>query len=175
MISHNPAMAPMANQIRQAFSNPQFREMLSNPDSLRAMLQSGAALRGGMTPEALANMPNLFTAPPAAGQGQNVRTEGQGDNPLSTPPHEVNPFGMVDPNMLQQLLGGYGGLPTALGGAGNANPANTRPPEERFEQQLTQLREMGFVNTTQNVRALVATGGNVQMAIEYILGGGGLL
>jgi hypothetical protein len=28
MISRNPSMAPMANQIRQAMSNPQFRAML---------------------------------------------------------------------------------------------------------------------------------------------------
>ncbi len=33
---------------------------------------------------------------------------------------------------------------------------------------------MGFVNAQQNVRALLATGGNVHSAIEYILGGGGL-
>lgn len=33
---------------------------------------------------------------------------------------------------------------------------------------------MGFTNARQNIRALLATGGNVNHAIEYILGGGGL-
>ena len=33
---------------------------------------------------------------------------------------------------------------------------------------------MGFTNATQNIRALLATGGNVHSAIEYILNGGGL-
>lgn len=33
---------------------------------------------------------------------------------------------------------------------------------------------MGFTNASQNVRALLATAGNVHAAIEYILGGGGL-
>lgn len=33
---------------------------------------------------------------------------------------------------------------------------------------------MGFSNARQNVRALLATGGNVEHAVEYILGGGGL-
>ena len=37
-----------------------------------------------------------------------------------------------------------------------------------------QLQDMGFTNASQNVRALLATGGNVHSAIEYILGGGGL-
>ncbi|TFY50542.1 hypothetical protein EVJ58_g11005, partial [Rhodofomes roseus] len=39
--------------------------------------------------------------------------------------------------------------------------------------QLQQLQDMGFTNAQQNVRALLATGGNVHAAIEYILGGGG--
>jgi ubiquilin len=30
---------------------------------------------------------------------------------------------------------------------------------------------MGFTNASQNVRALLATGGNVEAAIEYILSG----
>ena len=33
---------------------------------------------------------------------------------------------------------------------------------------------MGFTNAQQNIRALLATGGNVHAAIEYILSGGGL-
>jgi ubiquilin len=37
-----------------------------------------------------------------------------------------------------------------------------------------QLQDMGFTNASQNVRALLATGGNVHSAIEYILSGGGL-
>jgi ubiquilin len=53
-------------------------------------------------------------------------------------------------------------------------PSDTRPPEERFQVQLQQLQDMGFYNASQNVRALLATGGNVHTAIEYILGGGGV-
>ena len=39
---------------------------------------------------------------------------------------------------------------------------------------VQQLQDMGFTNAAQNVRALLATGGNVHAAIEYILGGGGI-
>jgi len=179
LISRNPSMAPMANQIRQAMADPQFRAALANPDSLRSMMRTASMMQSaGFGADAMGPMGLLFGGlPPPPGQGQNAnQAGGQGSNP-APPTHGGNPFGMVDPDMLQQMMGGYGGLPAALGGAGNpsaANPTNSRPPEERYEQQLTQLREMGFVNTTQNVRALVATGGNVQMAIEYILGGGGL-
>jgi len=33
---------------------------------------------------------------------------------------------------------------------------------------------MGFVNAAQNVRALLASGGNVEAAIEYLLTNGGI-
>ncbi|MFJ6691244.1 hypothetical protein [Streptomyces sp. NPDC091294] len=46
--------------------------------------------------------------------------------------------------------------------------------EQKFEAELHELQEMGFTNHTQNVRALIETNGNVQAAVQYILGGGGL-
>jgi len=93
----------------------------------------------------------------------------------------TNPFGF-DPALMQQFMGGgaggFGGYgaPGAGGGFGGAPavPTDTRPPEERFQVQLQQLQDMGFTNAAQNVRALLATGGRVDSAIEYILGGGGL-
>ena len=45
----------------------------------------------------------------------------------------------------------------------------SEPPEVRFRDQLVQLEEMGFSEKPANVRALLATGGNVQAAIEYLL------
>ena len=104
------------------------------------------------------------------------------------------PNPLFDPAMMQQLMGTFG----APGGGGlfgaPAAPADTRPPEERFQTQLEvsvpqesnnwividvldcsqQLNAMGFFNASQNIRALQATGGNVHAAIDYILGGGGL-
>lgn len=44
------------------------------------------------------------------------------------------------------------------------------PPEELYATQLTQLREMGFIDTAENIQALVATAGNVKAAVERLLG-----
>jgi ubiquilin len=145
------------------------------------MLRAASMLQSaGIGPENFGLADTLAPLPPTS-QGDpaqaGTRTGTQGVT-TSVPPlgnSTESPFGMVDPNMLQQMFGGFGGLPTALGGPGNPpNANNTHPPEERYEEQLGQLREMGFLNTSQNVRALIATGGNVQMAIEYLLGSGGL-
>ena len=51
----------------------------------------------------------------------------------------------------------------------SSNTSTTEPPETRFRSQLEQLEEMGFSERQANVRALLATGGNVQAAIEYLL------
>jgi ubiquilin len=47
--------------------------------------------------------------------------------------------------------------------------ANNQPPEVRFQVQLQQLRDMGFYDPAANVRALTATMGNVEAAVEYLL------
>lgn len=43
------------------------------------------------------------------------------------------------------------------------------PPEERYATQLSQLQEMGFFDTQENIRALIATAGNVHAAVERLL------
>lgn len=46
----------------------------------------------------------------------------------------------------------------------------TVPPEERYATQLAQLQEMGFFDPQENIRALLATNGNVHAAVERLLG-----
>jgi ubiquilin len=90
--------------------------------------------------------------------------------------------------LLQQLGGGQGGLPGnpqgGLGGFGGGlggnpyaafmpppaqvNPA--LPPEQRYADQLQQMSDMGFTNKDLNIQMLDQTGGNVQLAIERLLG-----
>ncbi|KAK4218280.1 hypothetical protein QBC37DRAFT_9404 [Rhypophila decipiens] len=95
----------------------------------------------------------LFNAPQATGS-----------------PAAQNPFG--NPEALQQLMqlwGGPGGL-GGLGGAGSPPPpADNRPPEERYAEQLRQLNDMGFFDFDRNIAALRRSGGSVQGAIEHLL------
>ncbi|GAB2215497.1 hypothetical protein Droror1_Dr00019884 [Drosera rotundifolia] len=53
---------------------------------------------------------------------------------------------------------GVGGL--------NAPSASNVPPEELYATQLSQLQEMGFIDTQENIRALQASHGNVHAAVE---------
>ena len=49
-------------------------------------------------------------------------------------------------------------------------PVISVPPEELYATQLGQLQEMGFFDTAENIRALMATSGNVHAAVERLLG-----
>ena len=65
---------------------------------------------------------------------------------------------------------GPGGMMGGMGaGAPPAAPPDTRPPEERYAEQLRQLNDMGFYEFERNIEALRRTGGSVQGAVEYLL------
>jgi ubiquilin len=74
------------------------------------------------------------------------------------------PGGPAGPDMaaMMSMLGS--------GGAGGvlAIPPVTNP-EEAYASQLRQLTEMGFFDQSENIRALQATGGNVNAAVERLL------
>ncbi|PNY28293.1 Deubiquitination-protection protein dph1 [Tolypocladium capitatum] len=168
---------------------------LMNPFMLPGMMggAGAGANRANMSQmlQALSSMgPSPFAAPPAAAaatQGQDSR-EGQGTgttqpegtaaaqnsqgqqapNPFAAlfPPQgasQANPFGM-NPGMVEQMMQLLGG-----GAAGPTSPPDNRPPEERYEEQLRQLNDMGFYDFERNVAALRRSGGSVQGAIEHLL------
>ncbi|TFK83224.1 hypothetical protein K466DRAFT_589902 [Polyporus arcularius HHB13444] len=264
IINSNPQLAAMGPQVREVFRSERFRQMMSNPETLRMMLQMSSMMRdSGMAPGGPGGMGGFgglgglgalggaggaaggFPAPglPSTARAQQPGSPPAGSQGTSPSAPQANPFalpfnpffpvpsaagatgpgsgaaagtsgadanaaadgavpppgGMFDPQMMQQMLAALGGAGAGVGagglgaGAGAANPfanpfgmgglgafgapavpADTRPPEERFQTQLQQLQDMGFTNASQNVRALLATGGNVHSAIEYILNGGGL-
>ncbi|KAK4170338.1 hypothetical protein QBC43DRAFT_4190 [Cladorrhinum sp. PSN259] len=136
---------------------------------------TGTAATTTPAPQNQANTPSAnrdaSTGASAAPQGQ------QGANPFAAlfsamggaqagNPAAANPFGLpANPEALTQLFQALGGPPAA------AAPADTRPPEERYAEQLRQLNDMGFFDFDRNIEALRRSGGSVQGAIEHLLNG----
>ncbi|KAF7721351.1 hypothetical protein EC973_004851 [Apophysomyces ossiformis] len=90
-------------------------------------------------------------------QRQQQQQQSGNSQPQSTPPM---------PAFLGQNMMNFGFPPFQT----NTNPTTPlEPPETRFQSQLAQLEEMGFSEKQANLRALLATGGDVQAAIEYLL------
>lgn len=121
-----------------------------------------------MNPEALAQMfGQLFGAGAATGQPQSNPTTGTGTT--------ADQQSADAARMLAQLLGSAGTGPGAGAGAAAAaaglgsGVGGGQPPEEQYNQQLQQLNEMGFTNREANLRALIATFGDVNAAIARLL------
>ena len=111
---------------------------------------------------------------------------GQGGN---DPMAQMTRTHMQNPAMMQHMMQAFGGGGEGGAGAGEAGfnpfgafgggfgggapepqaPADTRPPEERYENQLRSLNDMGFFDFDRNVAALRRSGGSVQGAVEYLL------
>ncbi|KAM9329420.1 ubiquilin-1 [Gastrophryne carolinensis] len=170
MMQNNPLFAgnpQLQDQIRQQLptflqqmQNPETLSAMSNPRAMQALLQIQQGLQTLAT-EAPSLMPGtaafggLGSTPAPTAVPSAVPTSGSTESatPLS---------GLTDPTQqqfIQQML-------QALSGGG----AQTQNPEVRFQQQLDQLSAMGFLNREANLQALIATGGDINAAIERLLG-----
>ncbi|XP_028059385.1 ubiquitin domain-containing protein DSK2a-like isoform X2 [Camellia sinensis] len=64
-------------------------------------------------------------------------------------------------------------LMNMFGGLGIGSPAVPVRSDELYATQLSQLQEMGFFDTRENIQALIAIAGNVHAAVERLLGNPG--
>jgi ubiquilin len=178
-------------------ANPQAQNasLMNMLNSMQGMnMGMGGPFGGNNTATGEAGQPGQAPANPFMAlfpQGNTTQPSAGGNTGTTSPP-PYNPFNpqtnplLQNPQAFQQFMqamaggqgagaGGagmdFGNMFDFLGGGGGAPPApaDTRPPEERFAQQLQQLNEMGFYDFDRNVQALRRTGGNVNGAIEYLL------
>ncbi|CAN4109784.1 unnamed protein product [Withania somnifera] len=161
----NPAISQMMQSL---LSNPQYmNQVLGMNPQLRSMLDSNPRLREMMqNPEFI----HQLTSPETM---QQLMTFQQGLVSQLGEPQTNQQLGQnaggaaLDNSGMEMLMNIFGGLGT--GGLGVPNRSNV-PPEELYATQLTQLQEMGFFDTQENIRALTATAGNVHAAVERLLG-----
>jgi len=176
MFAGNPAlqqqMSAMMPQLLQQMQNPQTQQLMSNPEALAAIMQiqQGMDRLRAAAPELYQSMglpslpPNLVPSPAAAGSPgapaapAGSTTGSAGPTPAAAPGGQPNQeqFSQFMTQMMGQMR------------AGNPEQA----PEERFASQLDQLASMGFVDRQANIQALIATMGDVNAAVERLLGGG---
>lgn len=163
--ANNPMMSAMLGNpemMRQAFDM-----MAANPQLLQAALQMNPAYQNApphvqqlmQRPEFLRMVMEMSMAQNAVGGAPGGMMPREGDLP---------PQSTADDEYMR-TLGALLGQPP-MGMAPEATSAqSTEPPEIRFQSQLQQLTEMGFYDSDANIRALLAAGGNVHLAIERLL------
>lgn len=92
----------------------------------------------------------------------NQQAMGGASQGLSNPGGFPGSFGAMDPQ-LTNILSGMQQANSQV-----APQTVQQTPEVRYQVQLAQLSDMGFFNPSENVMALEMTGGDVQMAIEWL-------
>ncbi|MGH0121357.1 UNVERIFIED_CONTAM: hypothetical protein FKN15_033000 [Acipenser sinensis] len=144
--------------------NPEALSVMTNPRAMQALLQIQQGLQTLQT-EAPGLMPSLTpgglpTVPlPTGGSVAPESPVSSGTGPTTGPSPPGGPTSSQQ-QLMQQMLQMF------AGGSGSA----TQTPEVRFQQQLEQLSAMGFINREANLQALIATGGDINAAIERLLG-----
>ncbi|KAH1151110.1 hypothetical protein GLYMA_16G118400v4 [Glycine max] len=145
---------PDAALLTQLMQNPaisqMMQSMLSNPQTLNQILGANTEQRG---------MPDLNSLREVMQNPEFLRL-------------------FSSPETLQQLLSFQQALMSQLGQQQSTRESGqtgggTEPPEQLYASQLSQLQEMGFFDTQENIRALIATSGNVHAAVERLLGNSG--
>ncbi|EPZ33205.1 Ubiquilin domain-containing protein [Rozella allomycis CSF55] len=142
ILNSNPQFASLSPEMRQMMSSPEMIRLLSDPNIIQQAMGMNAGMNSfgmGAPPAANPTTPQS----PAVGQIPGA-LGGSGFNPA----------------LFQQMMTGM--MPPAP-------PVSNEPPEVRYEVQLRQLNDMGFFDPVNNIRALQATGGNVNSAVEYLL------
>eukprot|EP00262_Sarcandra_glabra_P021397 TRINITY_DN903_c0_g2_i1.p1 TRINITY_DN903_c0_g2~~TRINITY_DN903_c0_g2_i1.p1 ORF type:complete len:538 (+),score=90.90 TRINITY_DN903_c0_g2_i1:224-1837(+) len=167
-VVQNPAMSQMMqsllsnpqymNQILGL--NPQMRSMLDSNSQLREMIQNPEFLRQLTSPETMQQVLSLQQSLLTQRGRQQSPVQEHGQTGGGTGTGATNSAGL---DLLMNMFGGLG-----AGGLGVPNASNV-PPEQLYATQLSQLQEMGFLNTQENIQALSATAGNVHAAVEHLL------
>lgn len=146
----------------QQMQNPESLSILTNPRAMQALLQIQQGLQTLQT-EAPGLIPSLSsfgvsrTLAPSASSNAGSAPEAPASSPA---PPATSPSGASQQQLMQQMI-------QLLAGSGNSQ---VQTPEVRFQQQLDQLNAMGFINREANLQALIATGGDINAAIERLLG-----
>lgn len=153
-------------QMRAMLSNPQFLQQISNPDNMQAMMQMQQAMstlqRNGMMGPMLGmpGGPAAFPSPATARSGSGVNALNF-DSLFSPSPAPSSAAPPAAPFM----------NPFAPPPVAPTPPAPPADPATLYAPQLQQLRDMGFFDEEANLRAIQSTRGNVNAAVERLLGG----
>merc|ERR1712088_1298813 len=179
----SPGMQSLLSQMTenpQLMQNPAVQGMMTNPESLQAIMQIQQGMQRLQT-----SAPDLYSTMgfPGVGVGMNIGTSPASSAATPTTTASTSPTSPTAPSATSPAPN-----TTSTPSSGNdpasqaafsqlmqqmvtnmAGQGQNSPPEERFRVQLETLTSMGFVDRQANIQALMATYGDVNAAIDRLL------
>lgn len=194
MIQTNPFLNQIAGAnplLQSTLSNPEFLRSAMNPSMFQAVMELQQTLhnqnqQAQTTPGATAVPPTPTGGAAAPAQTPSPGAPLGGTSPFGGAQHPLGGADfqammqrvMGDPEILRQVESafttGAAGNPGAQGAPmgdllGRMFGNSTAEPATRFQAQLQQLEDMGFIDKDANLLALQQTGGDVNAAISWLL------
>jgi len=181
LFANNPQMQAnmtrmMPNMLNQ-LQNPEVQNMVTNPRAMEALMQiqTGLSQLQAESPNLFSNMTGVGGTPAATTTTSNPATSTTNTTtanvPSSTTP-STNVGGVSAGGPLGQGLqsnpDAFSTMMSQMMGM-MVNGQQNQAPEQRFASQLEQLASMGFPDREANIRALTATLGDVNAAIDRLL------
>jgi ubiquilin len=182
--------APGGDIFSQMMQNPEVQRIMNDPaamqEAMNAMYGGGAganpfgALFGQPAPAAA--QPTAASASATTDKATFYKITGMTETPelnakLNNPKASRAVRQLIDAcrNLRREGVEVFPSVEELASAAAPAAPAAAPQPtisnEERFASQLQQMNEMGLNDNTKNIRALLASNGNVNVAIERIFSG----
>uniref|UniRef100_H2YR72 Ubiquilin n=1 Tax=Ciona savignyi TaxID=51511 RepID=H2YR72_CIOSA len=198
MFANNPEMSRMLPQMLQQMQRPEMQTLFTNQRAMQAMMQMQQAMQT-LQQEVPGLVPGEVSVLGGKGYGHKMCPRGPVHRKnvsckviLKTYWFiaKIGPFaGATNPSTTTTTATSTGGTTTSTPTSTTNTTANSQlllnqmmqtlatgpsaatiSPETRYRAQLEQLASMGFVNRDANIQALTATNGNVNAAIEFLLG-----
>ncbi|XP_037640469.1 ubiquilin-4-like isoform X1 [Sebastes umbrosus] len=166
LMGRNPDVSSMFNnpELMRQMQSPETLSMMTNPRAMQALVQIQQGMQTLQTeaPGFMSRLsPGGLPVPPATRGG--IPPESPQPPSMATGSSPSLPTSPSQQQLMQQMLQMF------AGGGPSSPPSQLQTPEVRFQQQLDQLSTMGFIDRQANLRALIATGGDVNAAIERLL------
>jgi len=161
MMDMNPQMRQLRNE------NPELAQVMSNPEFLRTMMD-----------------PNVMRSMMSLQQSMQQQQQGNPNNMLNSlmnlqqalgPSNSMFPSDTRIPSGVPAAPGGGLDFSSLLQQTQNMNllpqqhSTSQQQQQRRYDHLVTQLIDMGFDDRESNLRALQATGGNINRAVDYLL------
>ncbi|KAF9560312.1 hypothetical protein EC968_006247 [Mortierella alpina] len=179
MLALNPFLKAMGPQAGEMLRSSQFQAMISNPDTLRQVARMGSQMGcpGGTrvrnTAENLSSLSSNWASTESTIGSLSSSTARA--TAASAAFSDSALYGESAPSSRVGVSNSSASHPKANYWAqqlGAPSPS-TEPMEyeERYQAELKKLNEMGFWDAAKNVRALVASSGSLNGAIELLFSG----
>ena len=164
--------------------NPNIKNLLQNKEFIKSMLQPENLERIQRISEGTANISDLmgvFNFRNNNNENNNNQSNNNNNNTLNNPfgmfgmpmgnPFLMNPSMMRMPNLFGPGFGNNNFNNNFNNNLNNNTMLTQEQLKEKYKEQISKIKEMGFPNEDEIIKALQKTNGNIDAAIERLISG----